>query len=126
IQIILKKCIPVSTNILSVEDDQYNFDYDSTQTPEYDYNSTFEYSFFSNASSEELDKFLMGEGMDSGGETSFTEIKKETDGGVHEEKPTEPTIFDKDQVFLEPFRLYFLTHYNMLNTQNTHMCPSSQ
>uniref|UniRef100_A0A671NYH4 Si:ch211-191i18.2 n=1 Tax=Sinocyclocheilus anshuiensis TaxID=1608454 RepID=A0A671NYH4_9TELE len=80
-----------------VEDNQYNFDYDSTQTPEYEYNSTFEYSFFSNASSEELEKFLMGEGMDSGGETSFTEIKKETDGGVHEEKPTEPTIFDKDQ-----------------------------
>ncbi|XP_058608626.1 uncharacterized protein si:ch211-191i18.2 [Onychostoma macrolepis] len=79
---------------LGVEDDQYNFDYDSTQIPEYDYNSTFEYSFFSNASSEELDKFLMGRETETQTET---EAEKETVGGVHEEKPTEPTIFDTDQ-----------------------------
>uniref|UniRef100_A0A8C1UMG4 Si:ch211-191i18.2 n=1 Tax=Cyprinus carpio TaxID=7962 RepID=A0A8C1UMG4_CYPCA len=96
---------------LGVEDDQY-YDYDS--------NSTYEYSFFSNVSSKEQENFFMGEGMASGGETSFTEIKKETDGGVHEEKPTEPTIFDTNQVFLDPL-LYFLTHYNMLNTQNSNV-----
>ncbi|XP_073678378.1 uncharacterized protein [Garra rufa] len=80
---------------LGVEDDQYNFDYDSTQTPEYDYNSTFDFSFFSNASSEDLERFLMGGGTDSA--TSFTETEKETDGGAHEEKPTEPTIFVMSQ-----------------------------
>ncbi|XP_050993671.1 uncharacterized protein si:ch211-191i18.2 [Labeo rohita] len=86
---------------LGVEDYQYNIDYDSTQTPEYDYNSTFDFSFFSNASSEELEKFFMGEGTDSGRETSFketeTEREKETDGGAHEEKPTEPTTFVMNQ-----------------------------
>ncbi len=70
-----------------------------------------------NASSEELEKFLMG---------SETETETETVGGVHEEKPTKPTIFDTDQVFLEALLLYFLMHYNMLNTQNTHMCQPIQ
>ncbi|KAL1256054.1 hypothetical protein QQF64_014115 [Cirrhinus molitorella] len=89
---------------LGVEDDEYNFDYDSTQSPEYDYNSTFDISFFSNASSEELEKFLMGGGTDSGRETSFTETEteKETDGGPHEEQPTEPTIFVMDQASQTP------------------------
>uniref|UniRef100_A0A671QXK6 Si:ch211-191i18.2 n=1 Tax=Sinocyclocheilus anshuiensis TaxID=1608454 RepID=A0A671QXK6_9TELE len=68
------------------------FDYDSTQTSEYDYNSTFEFSFFSNASSEELEMFLKGRETET-----ETEAEKETVGGVHEEKPTEPTIFDTDQ-----------------------------
>ncbi|XP_077052060.1 uncharacterized protein LOC143702285 isoform X2 [Siphateles boraxobius] len=78
---------------LGVEDDQYNFDYDSTHTPEYDYNSTFGFLFFSNASSDVLEKFLMGGGTDAGEETTFTE----TDGSVHEKKPTAPTIFFGNQ-----------------------------
>ncbi len=68
-----------------------------------------------NASSEELEKFLMGR-----------ETETETVGGVHEEKPTEPTVFYTDQVFLEALLLYFLMHYNMLNTQITHMCQPIQ
>ncbi|XP_059412357.1 uncharacterized protein si:ch211-191i18.2 [Carassius carassius] len=75
---------------LGVEEDQYNFDYDTTQTPEYDYNSTFEFSFFSNVSSEELEKYL----MENGTETE-SEAEKETFGD--EEKPTEATICDTDQ-----------------------------
>ncbi len=70
-----------------------------------------------NASSEELEKFLMGR---------ETETETETVGGVHEEKPTEPTVFYTDQVFLEALLLYFLMHYNMLNTQITHMCQPIQ
>ncbi|XP_070702006.1 uncharacterized protein [Pempheris klunzingeri] len=31
--------------------------FDATQLPDYDYNATFDYSFYSNASSEDLDKF---------------------------------------------------------------------
>ncbi|CAM4631394.1 unnamed protein product [Leuciscus chuanchicus] len=69
-----------------LEDDQYNYDYDSTHTPEYDYNSTF--GFFSNASSDVLEKFLMGGETDAGEETNFTE----TDGSVYEQKPTAPTV----------------------------------
>uniref|UniRef100_A0A9J7ZV04 Cocaine- and amphetamine-regulated transcript 4 n=1 Tax=Cyprinus carpio carpio TaxID=630221 RepID=A0A9J7ZV04_CYPCA len=75
-----------------VEDDQYNLDYESTGTPEYDYNSTIEFSFFINASSEDLEKFLMGRETET-----ETKGEKETVGGGHEEKPTEPTIFDTDQ-----------------------------
>ncbi|KTG45963.1 hypothetical protein cypCar_00029095 [Cyprinus carpio] len=77
---------------LGVEDDQYNLDYESTGTPEYDYNSTIEFSFFINASSEDLEKFLMGRETET-----ETKGEKETVGGGHEEKPTEPTIFDTDQ-----------------------------
>ncbi|XP_067268064.1 uncharacterized protein si:ch211-191i18.2 [Chanodichthys erythropterus] len=65
------------------------YDYDYTQTPDYD-NSTF--GFFSNVSHEVIEKILMEGGIDSGGETSFTETETETDGSVHEQKPTEPTI----------------------------------
>uniref|UniRef100_A0A8C1ZRL9 Uncharacterized protein n=1 Tax=Cyprinus carpio TaxID=7962 RepID=A0A8C1ZRL9_CYPCA len=108
---------------LGVEDDQYNLDYESTGTPEYDYNSTIEFSFFINASSEDLEKFLMGRETET-----ETKGEKETVGGGHEEKPTEPTIFDTDQVFLEQLLLhyimYILMHYNMLNTKTTHMCHS--
>ncbi|XDV34883.1 hypothetical protein PO909_004981 [Leuciscus waleckii] len=69
-----------------LEDDQFNYDYDSTHTPEYDYNSTF--GFFSNASSDVLEKFLMGGETDAGEETNFTQ----TDGSVYEQKPTAPTV----------------------------------
>ncbi|XP_067281701.1 uncharacterized protein si:ch211-191i18.2 [Pseudorasbora parva] len=70
-----------------VDEDQYNFDYEEyTHTPEYDYNSTFDFTFFSNASSDDLEKFLMGV-TESGKKTSFTE----TDGSVHEKKSTTPT-----------------------------------
>lgn len=69
---------------LGVEEDQYNSDYDTTPTPEYDYNSTFEFWFFSNVSSEELEKYLMENGT-------------ETETFEGEEEPTEPTIFDTDQ-----------------------------
>ncbi|XP_048057580.1 uncharacterized protein si:ch211-191i18.2 [Megalobrama amblycephala] len=65
---------------------EYHYDYDSTQTPDYDdYNSTF--GFYSNVSHEVIEKILMDGGIDSGGET-----ETETDGSVHEQKPTEPTI----------------------------------
>lgn len=47
----------------------------------------------------------MGGGTDSGEETSFTETETETDGSVHEQKPTEPTIIFRNQVFLEPLLL---------------------
>ncbi|XP_051729566.1 uncharacterized protein si:ch211-191i18.2 [Ctenopharyngodon idella] len=77
--------------------DEDHYDYDSTQIPEYDYNSTFDVMFFSNASHEDLEKFLMGGGTDSGEETSFTETETETDGSVHEQKPTEPTIIFRNQ-----------------------------
>ncbi|XP_036422400.1 uncharacterized protein si:ch211-191i18.2 [Colossoma macropomum] len=40
------------------------YDYDSTTSPEYDYNATFEYSFYSNGSSEDLEKFLEGKDVD--------------------------------------------------------------
>ncbi|TRZ01253.1 hypothetical protein DNTS_008039, partial [Danionella cerebrum] len=72
---------------MGVDDVQYH-DYDSTQSPEYDYNSTFDFSFYSNASSEELELFLMGggTGTDSGGETSFTETNIKADGNVNSEK----------------------------------------
>lgn len=78
-----------------------------------------------NASSEELEKFLMGRESETETETE-TEAEKETVGGVHEEKPTEPTIFYTDQVFFEALLLYFLMHYNMLNTQIVYMCQPIQ
>ncbi|KAG1946930.1 hypothetical protein F2P79_012951, partial [Pimephales promelas] len=46
-----------------------------------------------NASSDDLEKFLMGQGTDAGEETSFTE----TDGSVYETKPTAPTVNDRNQ-----------------------------
>lgn len=68
-----------------------------------------------NVSSEELEKYLMENGT-------------ETETFEGEEEPTEPTIFDTDQVFLEPLLLhyiiYILMHYKMLNTQNTRTCHS--
>ncbi|KAK7125077.1 hypothetical protein R3I94_019206 [Phoxinus phoxinus] len=98
-----------------VEEDQYNFDYDSTHTPEYDYNSTFGFLFFSNASSDDLEKFLMGGGTDAGEETHFTE----TDGSVYEEKPTAPTVIFRNQAsrsspvcFL--LTLVLLVHHQLL------------
>ncbi|XP_076864985.1 uncharacterized protein LOC143516927 [Brachyhypopomus gauderio] len=39
-------------------------DYDSTPSPEYDYNATFDYIFFSNGSSDDLEKFLRAGGTD--------------------------------------------------------------
>ncbi|XP_057209942.1 uncharacterized protein si:ch211-191i18.2 [Triplophysa rosa] len=65
--------------------DHYEFDYDSS---EYSDNSTIAYSFFSNGSTEELEKFLLGGGTDTGGDTSVTE----TDESVREVKPTETTF----------------------------------
>ncbi|XP_035385267.1 uncharacterized protein si:ch211-191i18.2 [Electrophorus electricus] len=38
------------------------YEYDSTPSPEYDYNATFDYVFYSNGSSEDLEKVLMGGG----------------------------------------------------------------
>lgn len=59
----------------------------------------------------------MGGETDAGEETYFTE----TDGSVYEQKPTTPTVFNRNQVFLRPLLLYLLMHCNMPNTQNTHM-----
>ncbi|XP_056597539.1 uncharacterized protein si:ch211-191i18.2 [Triplophysa dalaica] len=67
---------------------QYEFDYDS---PEYSDNSSIEYSFFSNGSTEELEKFILGGGTDTGGDTSVTE----KDESVREVKPTETTILNQ-------------------------------
>ncbi|XP_065147436.1 uncharacterized protein [Paramisgurnus dabryanus] len=70
-----------------VEDEEY--DYDSTQFP--DYNETFEFSFFSNASREELEnitRLLFGVETDTGEDSS----KRETDENVLKEKPTKPTV----------------------------------
>uniref|UniRef100_A0A8K9WQ94 Uncharacterized protein n=1 Tax=Oncorhynchus mykiss TaxID=8022 RepID=A0A8K9WQ94_ONCMY len=59
-------------------------------TPDYDYNATFEYIFFSNASTEDLDKFLRAseeefyEGEDMGVEedTTFSTTMSTTDSSI--------------------------------------------
>ncbi|XP_047663581.1 uncharacterized protein si:ch211-191i18.2 [Tachysurus fulvidraco] len=42
----------------AIVDIQLEPEYDSTPLPDYDYNATFDYSFFSNSSTEELEIFL--------------------------------------------------------------------
>ncbi|KAK2836472.1 hypothetical protein Q7C36_014341 [Tachysurus vachellii] len=37
---------------------QLETEYDSTPLPDYDYNATFDYSFYSNSSTEELERFF--------------------------------------------------------------------
>jgi len=37
----------ISFVLAGADEDEYNLDYDSTHTPEYDYNSTFGFLFFS-------------------------------------------------------------------------------
>ncbi|XP_072530955.1 uncharacterized protein [Salminus brasiliensis] len=56
--------------------DEMVYDYDSTPLPEYDYNATFEYSFFSNGSNEELEDFFKEKEIgddDAVTETSLTD-----------------------------------------------------
>ncbi|NP_001038506.1 uncharacterized protein isoform X1 [Danio rerio] len=95
-----ERCVMISVCLLllplcwGVEPD-HEYEYEFTDTPEFDYNTTFEYSFFSNVSSEDLEKFLKGEELYTEGETSFTE--SETDGRVHQEKPTEPPVMFESQ-----------------------------
>uniref|UniRef100_A0A3P8YJW3 Uncharacterized protein n=1 Tax=Esox lucius TaxID=8010 RepID=A0A3P8YJW3_ESOLU len=50
-----------------------NYDYsETTGTPDYDYNSTFEYNFYSNVSTDELEQFLSNN--DIGENTAEDEI----------------------------------------------------
>ncbi|KAA0710384.1 hypothetical protein E1301_Tti012483 [Triplophysa tibetana] len=67
---------------------QYEYDYDS---PEYSDNSSIEYSFFSNGSTEELENFVFGGETAAGGDTSVTE----KDESVREVKPTETIILNE-------------------------------
>ncbi|KAK6327495.1 hypothetical protein J4Q44_G00031400 [Coregonus suidteri] len=59
---------------------------DTTLTPDYDYNATIEYSFFSNTSTEDLDKFLSAsEEEDDKGEeedTTFSTAMSTTDSSI--------------------------------------------
>ncbi|XP_056336518.1 uncharacterized protein si:ch211-191i18.2 [Danio aesculapii] len=94
-----ERCVMISVCLLlllplcwGVEPD-HEYLYEFTDAP--DYNSTFEYSFFSNVSREDLERFLNGEELDTVGETNFTE--SETDGRVHQEKPTEPPVMFESQ-----------------------------
>ncbi|KAL7830429.1 hypothetical protein SRHO_G00315560 [Serrasalmus rhombeus] len=54
------------------QDASPQYDYDSTPSPDYDYNATFEYSLYSNGSSEDLEKLLEGKSID--GEETETDI----------------------------------------------------
>ncbi|KAL6457029.1 hypothetical protein MHYP_G00339920 [Metynnis hypsauchen] len=65
------------------------YDYDSTPSPDYDYNATFEYSLYSNGSSEDLEKLL--EGKNIGGEET------ETDISLTNAESTASTTLTKDQ-----------------------------
>nr|XP_055076713.1 uncharacterized protein si:ch211-191i18.2 [Misgurnus anguillicaudatus] len=91
-----------------VEDEEYDFDYDSTQSP--DYNSTILYSFFSNASREELENItrLLLEGT----ETEEDSSKRETDENVPKEKPTKPTVPMNQASRSAP--VYFITLFMMV------------
>ncbi|KAK6323793.1 hypothetical protein J4Q44_G00061320, partial [Coregonus suidteri] len=65
---------------------------DTTQTPDYDYNynATFEYIFFSNTSTEDLEKFLRageeeddkGEDMGEEEDTTFSTTMSTTDSSI--------------------------------------------
>lgn len=63
---------------------------DTTPTPDYDYNATFEYTFFSNTSTEDLDKFLSGseeeddegEDMEEEEDTTFSTTMSTTDSSI--------------------------------------------
>uniref|UniRef100_A0A3B1JJM4 Si:ch211-191i18.2 n=2 Tax=Astyanax mexicanus TaxID=7994 RepID=A0A3B1JJM4_ASTMX len=59
------------------------YDYDSTPLPEYDYNATFEYTFYSNGSSEDLEKFFNENKIDD--EDAVTETNDE------DQEPTAPS-----------------------------------
>uniref|UniRef100_A0A8C7FP41 Si:ch211-191i18.2 n=1 Tax=Oncorhynchus kisutch TaxID=8019 RepID=A0A8C7FP41_ONCKI len=71
---------------------------DTTQTPDYDYNATFEYIFFSNASTEDLDKFLRaseeefyeGEDMVEEEDTTFSTTMSTTDSSIAKGSRTAP------------------------------------
>ncbi|KAM6903944.1 uncharacterized protein PEZ65_018721 [Lycodopsis pacificus] len=74
---LLSVCLSAASLILllPVSEAQY---YDVTPAPDYDdYNATFEYSFYSNASSEDLDKFS---------ERFIDEEEEEDTGGQQEEE----------------------------------------
>ncbi|XP_066531782.1 uncharacterized protein si:ch211-191i18.2 [Hoplias malabaricus] len=70
------------------EEDLSSSEYYSTSSPEYDYNSTFEISFFSNASAEDLERFLSG--------PDTTEEETETDTSLITDT-TFPTFSPKGQ-----------------------------
>ncbi|MCJ8746310.1 hypothetical protein PDJAM_G00140230 [Pangasius djambal] len=53
------------------------YEYDSTPLPDYDYNATFDYTFFSNSSSEDLEFF-------------FREKESEDEKGGLDISPTDP------------------------------------
>ncbi|KAJ8000191.1 hypothetical protein DPEC_G00202280 [Dallia pectoralis] len=86
---------------------QYEDSYDNheaTGTPDYDYNTTFEYTFFSNDSSDELDKFLTKNdiGIDMGEEESTVVSTTDSD-----------RVFDKGSRMAPPcflFTLGFTAH----------------
>lgn len=65
-----------------------------------------------NGSTEELEKFLMGGGTDTGGDTSVTD----KDESVREVKPTESTISVMNQVSSE---FLFLSHVQVLSELET-------
>eukprot|EP00063_Salmo_salar_P022255 XP_013997090.1 PREDICTED: uncharacterized protein LOC106569899 [Salmo salar] len=75
------------------------YDYgDATPTPDYDYNATFEYVFFSNASTEDLDKFLRaseeefyeGEEEDTTFSTTMSTTMSTTDSSIAKGSRTAP------------------------------------
>ncbi|CAB1320912.1 unnamed protein product [Coregonus sp. 'balchen'] len=84
----LPHCIDVTFSFCSIPTGQYVYDDygDTTLTPDYDYNATIEYSFFSNTSTEDLDKFLSAsEEEDDKGEeedTTFSTAMSTTDSSI--------------------------------------------
>ncbi|KAK3532328.1 hypothetical protein QTP86_016015, partial [Hemibagrus guttatus] len=54
-------------------------EYDSTPLPDYDYNATFDYTFFSNSSTDELERF-------------FKEKESENEDAVLDITDTIPTV----------------------------------
>ncbi|XP_062846696.1 uncharacterized protein si:ch211-191i18.2 isoform X1 [Trichomycterus rosablanca] len=72
--------MPLCCDVIEVVS-EYDSYYDSTAAPDYDYNSTFLYSFFSNGSSEDWDIFIR-------------EKESETETG---ELDIEPTVSNNNQ-----------------------------
>ncbi|XP_068589701.1 uncharacterized protein si:ch211-191i18.2 [Cebidichthys violaceus] len=80
---LLSVCLSAASLILLLPGSEAQY-YDLTPAPDYDdYNATFEYSFYSNASSEDLDKFS---------ERFIDEEEEEDTGGQQEEEDMTGTM----------------------------------